>query len=39
MKVKSKQIIRGFWILIVSLIILSMFGFLLAPLFGGYGFF
>ena len=31
---KSKQIIRGVWIVVVSLIVLSMFIFLLAPLLG-----
>ena len=34
MKLKSKQIARGIWIFVVLLIVLSMFGFLLAPLFG-----
>ena len=31
---KSKQVMRGVWIVLVSLIVLSMFGFLLAPLLG-----
>jgi len=33
MKIKGKSVIRGIWIVLISMVIISLLGFLVAPLF------
>jgi len=33
MKIKGKSIIRGIWVVLISMVIISLLGFLVAPLF------